>query len=632
MKSLFAKSVLTIFAFNPLSLTTESQSTPKSEAQTCGIHLKHVLKNKTFSQGISSKKCPLSSQLATWVTLQGPQSSFEEAAAFITAHPDWPLLNMIQKRAEDSLESSTSSRVILSFFKKHPPLTGVGVLAYAQALESHQEGHQVAELIKQAWHKMDLAKSEVEKIRSRYKKYLSPQDYQARARHLLNQEKIDQTKVLMSSVDKEWQALIQARIAFIKNTPDAPSKLAQVPKSLLSDKGLIFDQIKWHRKQNNNHVAAELLLSNTPTDSEKENWWKEQNILVRRFIEEKNYAAAYKLAKSHRLMSGESFANAEWLAGWLSLRFLNNLDSAEKHFRKLFKSVKSPISTSRAAYWLACTFEKKGDKKKANFFFKKAQQHPATYYGQLAFKKQNKKVSHLRLEKFPRASEEIKSQFYQRPLVQVVELLSALGDTSQVEPFLYKLAQDITDPQEQGLLIQLAAKVHGAFIVEVTKKSTKTEAPLLDVAYPKLPKNLHKHISSHHLPLVHAIIRQESRFRPTAQSPAGAMGLMQLMPATAQKTAKKIGLKIQSLFNPETNVRVGHAHIQELESKFNGSMILTIAAYNAGAKAVEEWIEQNGDPRRPGVDLVDWVELIPYAETRNYVQRVIENHEIYCLN
>lgn len=611
-------------------LIFSAQASLYAEATKCGNAIRAALKGN-FGDRVVKQSCPIAYDLIMWLRLQ-QNASFSEIQAFLQRHPEWPHQHQLRKKAEKELAiGGASNSVILAWFKRYPPLTADGVKVYVYALIASNQIGVAQKYLRNIWPTLSLTLVEAQQIAQLFPKLLSPQAYFNRASHLLNLE--DQTQVvwLLPKLTSLQQKIIQARIALQKQQPQASQLLANLPIQARQNPGLVLDQIRWHRKQEQNNKMLVLLRSIQVPENMRELFWRERNILIRRFIDERRYHDAYEVARGHGLSRGENFANAEWLAGWLALRFINQKPQSIQHFQKLADKVITPISAARAHYWLGRAYEAIHKKEQAKAHFQKAQAHPATYYGQLASRQLSGRYPKVVLKR-PTIHPQKRKEFERNPLVQVVHLLHLIGEKELTEPFWLNLAQSVDKVDEQILLIELAHEKFGNYCaVAVCKKSTKSRMPLIPAAYPKIVHHYGNNVAKIDTAFVHAIIRQESRFKHDAVSSAGAMGLMQLMPATAQRTAQKLKLKYKKipLYDPKTNIQLGSAHLKELLDRFQGSLILAAAAYNAGAQAVDRWLIQYGDPRQPGVDQIDWVELIPYAETRNYVQRVIENYHCY---
>jgi len=604
------------------------------EFSRCGRAL-HMAVQGTFKGTLQPEYCPLSARLVRWIQLQNPMErqgiSFLKAIEFLRQNPDWPLKDRLQTRAEETLKDTDNRQEIRKWFDENPPLTANGAAFYARALLKVGKRNAAKRVIHNAWINFDFDGRALKAFWSEFKEFLTQEDHQLRVDQLLTHEKVEAARIMFPWLNEAHKALSDARIALIQQAGDVDTKLSKVPAEFTKDAGLIYDRIKWHRRKDSNNSMLKLLDEVPQPKEDEELWWRERNILIRRLMDDHHYQDAYNLAKNHGLSSGESFANGEWLAGWIALRMLKRPGIALAHFQHLLAKVKSPISVSRAAYWAARAAAAAGKKEEAVTWMTKAKQYPGTYYGQVALRGSVMgAIPHLH-SKRPSIDQTIRQKFAQREMVQIIRLLCAVGAKHLIEPFGIKLSQEITDPREQVLLIELAAKECGPYYgVLASKKLPMKNVPLIEAAFPVLPRHFHKYVTKANPALVHAIIRQESRFKADAISSAGAQGLMQLMPQTAVETAKKIKARVGSLSDPNVNIPLGCAHLRELLGQYNGSLILSIAAYNAGIKAVESWLEKYGDPRHPGVDLIDWIEKIPYAETRNYVQRVLENYAYYA--
>lgn len=584
----------------------------------------------------------------TWKRLLSEPSKPAEIIQFIQNHPDWPRKTNLIETLERSLNGTEDQSMMLQWFEKNPPLTTEGAVTCIKLLLKDGKIQKAHELIRRTWREKDFPNNLGNEFRKTYKLIIRSEDDQARVNRLLYREDIQACRDMLPWFNQSEQDLIKTRLELIQEKPSAPQKLANTLTFVKNDKGLLFNQIKWNRKQRYDQTAIDLLVQTSLEHNAEETqfpdeWWAERNILGRRMIETKRFSEALKVMQGHKLTRGENYANAEWLIGWLQLRFLNQPNEALHRFQNLYNNVGSPISKARAAFWAAEAAKAIGQTEEAREWYKWASVHPATYYGQLAISRLGSMGIKLTQSKFLQqlsVSAETKKRFESRDLVRIIKLLPKTEKDEFVSPFFIKLAEIIDDPAEQKLLVELAHKVGSSYAaVQTAKKVSRTQMPMTPVAYPLLSTNLRNTIqkignnNAFLTCFTHAIIRQESRFDPKALSPAGAQGLMQLMPTTAQQEMKKlkkgkISLKT-SLYSPEKNVSLGVYHIKNLLEEFNGSLVLTIAAYNAGKKAVREWIEQFGNPMDPNVDIIDWIELIPYAETRNYVQRVMENFIIY---
>ncbi len=592
----------------------------------------------------------LSDQYNAWKKLVNEPASPTEIINFLSTHTEWPLKNLLTKKLEMALTGQENRQILISWFQDNPPLTAEGSFIYIKLLLNTGKRDEASALIKKTWVQNDFSPSMAKTFKSTFRGNISTEDDMKRVNRLLYKEDIKGAQEMLRWLSSSQQDLVKTRIALIQEKTNANQSLANIKIFIKDHPGLLFNQIKWNRRQKNNQKAMQLLQcleKNTEESEYADEWWQERNILGRRMIEEKRFQDAYRVMQGHRLVSGENFANAEWLLGWLQLRFLNQTFEAYQRFQRLFEKVKTPISKARAAFWAGEAAKELGKTEQSNGWYKISSEHPATYYGQLSISRLNAqgiKLASIKKLMSLVPSPLVRKRFEERELVKVIRLISKTEKKELIAPFFIRLGHIIQDPAEHELLVDLAhnnGSSHAA--VETAKKVSQLKAPMIKTAYPLLSTSLQKviHETNHSLTLfsskkhlfnsfVHAIIRQESRFNPNALSPAGAKGLMQLMPATAQREIKRTSSsKTASLFDTKNNLTLGTSHISSLLNDYDGSLILAAAAYNAGKRAVSEWITLFGDPRNSTTDTISWIELIPYAETRNYVQRVMENFIIY---
>lgn len=624
---LFAKVLLiSLIMISPISAASH-------ELTRCGRSL-HLATQGVFDGSLRPEQCPISSRIVDWLQLQNPIEKlalpFTKTIDFLRKNPNWPLKDQLQALAEENLKETDNRQEARKWFDENPPLTAKGATYYARALIKVGRKNAARKVVRDAWINFEFEGNALKLFWQEFRGFLTQEDHQLRVDRLLTGEKVSAARIMFPWLNDAHKALADARIALIEQSGDVDTKLHRVPSELTKDPGLIYDRIKWHRRKENNNAMFKMLEEYAQPKQDEELWWKERNILIRRLIDDHKYQDAYNLAKNHGIESDESFANGEWLAGWIALRMLKRPGIALAHFQTLYSKVKTPISVSRAAYWTARAAAANGKKEEGHKWMAKAKLYPGTYYGQLALRGSLTGATPPLHSRRPNIDREVRQKFEQREMVKVIRLLCSVGAKHLIEPFGLKLTKELTDPGEQVLLIELAANECGPYFgVLASKKLPMKNVPLIEAAFPILPRHYQEYTHKSNPALVHAIIRQESRFKADAISSAGAQGLMQIMPKTALQTAKKTKIRLGSLSDPNVNIPIGCAHLRALLTQFNGSLILSIAAYNAGVKAVESWIQKYGDPRQPGVDLVDWVEKIPYAETRNYVQRVLENYGYY---
>ena len=437
----------------------------------------------------------------------------------------------------------------------------------------------------------------------------------------------------MSRVDNDHKLLAQARLAFDNEASNAESLASHLPDSVKNDPGLIYEWVKYRRTHDDDDGAIQLLRHPSHDQVRPDLWWSERAVLARRALQKGNVSTAYDLAQNHNQVEGAGYADAEWLSGWIALRFLSDATQGLDHFSRMYDHVVIPRSRSRAAYWAGRAAEVLGQGDEAVRWFNLAAQNVTTYYGQLAVDRIHQDQLQA-LPPDPKPTQADIAQFERQEMTQVAHLLGQIKETEMVRPFMLRAIDLAQTPGERELAANLALSLGRPDIaVTVAKQSERQGVPLIQSGYPVVPSASDKPEHA----LVLSLIRQESAFHADAVSSVGAKGLMQLMPATAAQLAKalkvafrkKDNLAAQLTNNPALNVKLGSAYVGDLLNDFNGSYLLAAAAYNAGPGRVRHWIKDMGDPRTQDVDAVDWVESIPYYETRDYVQRVLEATQIY---
>ncbi|ABS64468.1 Lytic transglycosylase catalytic [Parvibaculum lavamentivorans DS-1] len=585
---------------------------------------------------------PAAIKLVTWTRLIADSSNatFAELVAFREQNHDWPRRHVLALRAETALLSyPMSADDVIAWFSANPPQTGEGRIRYGKTLVEAGREKEGAEWIRKAWIENDFSTRRQQEILKSFGKYLTADAQQSRLARLLWEQRTGDAQTTAALMGAEVRALADARIQLISGSSKAQAALSQVPPALRADPGLLYDQVRYERRRGNDHTALPLLLT-APTEPHKmvrpDSWWVERKILARKAMSDGLYAEAYKISAGSGLTEGVGFAEAEFMAGWLALQYLNKADTALAHFKKLGAGVSTPISKSRAEYWSGRAASAAGRKDEATAYYRAAAAYPTTFYGQLATAALGSTGGDgkLRLPNDPAHSADAKTRFAKRELVHVANILQDLDRQQQRWVFMLHLADIIDDPEELAALSEMALKSGDQKLsLRMAKATSLRNIVLPGYAYPTaaMPQWTHRGPPVEKA-LVYGLSRQESEFDPQALSPAGARGIMQLMPTTARMVAKQVGLPYSpaKLTDPVYNATLGAAHLGDLvENEFGGSYIMSIAAYNAGSSRVRQWVTQYGDPRSTAVDPIDWIESIPFSETRNYVQRVIENMEVY---
>lgn len=557
---------------------------------------------------------------------------FDRIASFVQKHPQWPEQDEILATAERNMPGDYAPAAVIAWFEVHPPVSGIGLQRYLSALIMIGQHEKIRTVLQDRW-PFVVARSDVQaQIMKTYGPYITAETHRRRLDELLFHDDESGARSYAGLLGADYQKLAEARIALANGSRNAASLVARVPAKLSRDPGLQFERLRWRRKNDEDAGALAILNAQPPIEqlSNPEDWWKERNIVVRRYIEDGNYKAAYNLAAAHNQMDGPEYADAEWLCGWLQLRFLNNPTKAYGHFSDMYGRVKTAISKGRAAYWAGRAAEAMGQNEQATNWYKIAAQQPKVYYGQLAALKLPVALRTYRPVTVT-ATPADRARIANDELVRAIKLAHTAGLDQLRRKLINAKADIIKNPADfkafAETLSGMGLRNEG---VRVAKKAAGQNIFLDIEAYPRLTRyfaNLDVDEA-----LAHSVIRQESEFDQYARSPSGALGLMQLMPSTARWLAKKKGWAHQDGWlttRPEHNVLLGSAYLNNLLATYNGSYPLALAAYNAGGGRVNQWLKANGDPRAGRVDWVDWIELIPIYETRNYVQRVMESYVVY---
>lgn len=586
---------------------------------------------------------PIASKVLDWIRFNAERSgaSFAEITAFQTANPAWPRQDRLTQRAEEALfEFPVDDADVLAWFSGREPVTGPGKLRYGRALLAEGQKDQGAYWIQRAWIDHEFSRSREQEILNRHGALLPLAAHEDRLNRLLWEQRYTDARRMLQLVNENSRRLAEARISLMRRERHAESMLSKVPAHLRGDIGLLYEEARYRRRQGNRDQAIPLLLTAPAAPHTLDpagTYWTERRIAFRNALEEGRFQNAYELARDHGHESGVAFAEGEFMAGWVALQYLNRAETAYGHFEKLYKGVSTPISLSRGAYWMGRAADTMGQTEKAKTHFREAASHSTTFYGQLAQSSLNAMgadTGKLALPAEPDAPRTGKPSLMANPVMKAMLMLYDADWPNTGRIFAQHLAETLTHKAEIAALAQqLTDMGYTEVSVRVAKVAAMRNIIIAEYAYPLgvVPAFQEKGRPVESA-LVYGLSRQESEFNPRAISHAGARGLMQLMPATAQGVARRTGVPYRKnalLDDPSYNAMLGTAHLGELLDEYDGSYIMTVAAYNAGAHRVKQWVETYGDPRSDAVDPIDWIESITFAETRNYVQRVMENVQIY---
>ena len=605
---------------------------------------------ETIRSGVAAAsriKDPAARDFALWYKYRNSPAGGSATAieAFRLAHPDWPAQDELREKAEAALFlTDASTDQVKAFFSDTKPQTGAGKAALASVHKKEGNEPVARELVISAWRDHVLNAAIENKILDRYGSWLTVEHHRARIDRLLYPDEkgaIQAAQRIAKLLPADEQKKVTARIAVVQRGGNAGKLLDALPASAVeADVGLRFNNIQWLRRTKNKERREQAwkLLLDTPSEPnvllDLNNWWTERRINCRGALNDGNPKVAYEIAAKHGLISGDGFIEAEFLAGWIALRFLNDPNSALRHFVSLRGAATSSRSIALGEYWLGRTALVFGDSKAAMVHFHAAAKYPQHFYGQLARQSIDARPAHLEITSTPLPTKADIETFVSRDAVRAVGVALATGYEGALPQFFLALARKLTNPAEVVLLVELA-KITGNRQVglRLAKIAFNRDLPLGDYALPIGVMPTFKSLLSDRVDpaLVHALSRQESEFNAAAKSPVGAAGLMQLMPATARATAKAYKVKFDAaqLTNPVYNSQLGEAHLRDLIDSYGGSYFLSLAAYNAGGGRVAEWIKAFGDPRNPHVDPIDWIERVPFTETRHYIIKIMESLQLY---
>jgi soluble lytic murein transglycosylase len=578
---------------------------------------------------------PLVRKLVEWVILRdyNNHADFARYAAFIGANPSWPSVNMFRRRAEAILwQDRADPAVIKSFFAVTKPMTAKGELALARVLMGQGDTAGARKLVSDAW-RTDALSSDAEKqVLDEFGGLLTRADHKARMDTRLYSEDFDAGTRAAARLGGAEAAIAKARIAVMKKARNAGALLDAVPQEARRDAGYIFNRIQYLRRADKLAEAAQLMLAAPRNPSEicdTDEWWVERRLLARKLLDIGDSKTAYLVARDAAPPAQDNYrVDHHFTAGWIALRFLNEPRTALSHFAQIARGTTNPTALARAAYWQGRAAEAAGRHAEAKRFYERGAAYHSTYYGQLARAKVG--IGNMVLRTVP----EIPPAASRLEIVRAVEILYALDQADLVVPIAAELPDRTIDGGALAAVAAVMEKNSDARSLLLLGKGALNRGLPFDVhAYPIVGLPRYQPIGPAVEPWVaYSIARQESGFNPRVVSPAKAMGLMQVTPPTGKYIAKKFNIAYDQkrlLGDPAYNVQLGAAELGDLIQDYGGSYIMSFAAYNAGRGRVRQWVERYGDPRDPDVDPIDWVERIPFSETRNYVQRILENMQVY---
>lgn len=570
-----------------------------------------------------------------WHRLREGMGSAADVMAFLARRPDWPGLAYLRRRSEAAI-AGTDTGTVLEFFAAAAPQTAEGVLGYARALTATGKRGDAEAALVAAWRTMAMGEAIQAAYLADHKALLQPH-HAARLDRMLWEGHLVSARRMLPLVSEDQRKLAEARIALQDRAPGVDAKIAAVPDSLKGSAGLAYDRFAWRDAKRRQEDAITLMLATSAsgeTLGEPRKWARRRSDLARQDMRDGNHARAYRLAAQHHTTpdAGYAYSDLEWLAGYIALRKLGDPATAATHFERFLASVETPISIGRGGYWLGRAYAAMGDADKAYEAYAHGAQYQTSFYGLLAAEALGRPFDPA-LAAPPALPDWRSAAFLNSTVTQAGLLLLSAGETALAERFLTHQVESL-GPVEARQLGAMAVEMDQPHLaVMVAKRAARQGVELQGAYYPLHPVATEKLPMAREMTL--AIARRESEFDPVVVSHAGARGLMQVMPATAKNVAGELGILANHATSRLTsdwqyNARLGANYLAGLAGTFRGNVVMVAAGYNAGPHRPEAWMERYGDPRGLGIEeMIDWIEHIPFNETRNYVMRVTESLPVY---
>ncbi len=609
---------------------TIAQTTAEISAVSAGLEQMRA-GNWEDALRVSGPAGSISNDIIQWHYLRASRGSFRETLTFLERHGDWPGLKLLRKRSENAIPIDANPANIRAFFANQPPQTGHGALRFAQALVAQGKQEQAVAQAVLAWFSMPMNASEEQGILTAFGSDIAPYHW-ARLDMLLWGGQISGAKRMLAHIDSAHQALALARIGLRDKVDGVDALIAAIPDTLKDDPGLAYERFLWRASKGRNEDAIELLLSQSKSSETLGNparWGSWRRTLARWEMRNGSALKAYRIAANHHISDGSNRNDLEWLAGYIALRYLDDPENALIHFHNFRDGVQSPISMGRAGYWLGRAYQALGETDYAQAAYTLGGQHQTSFYGQLAAQNAG-----MAMDAALTGNETFdgweNAAFWNDTNMQAGRLLQAAGERYLALRFTQHLSESLSRT-EVGQMTAWAESVDAPYLQIKLAKYVLKRGILLVRPYFALTKlGAPREGVAPEFSL--SIARRESEFNPTVESGVGARGMMQLMPATAKDMADALELEYSAnrlLTDPEYNIRLGTEYLAYLFETFGKNPVLAAVAYNAGPGRARSWSESRGHPAARAVNVIDWIEHIPFRETRNYTMRVIESLAIY---
>ena len=583
----------------------------------------------TDAYAIAAGGDPLTADVLTWLRLRAGDATFAEYQAFVTENPTWPGLDNLRAASELTIDAIDDPAMIIAWFADNPPQTGEGAVILAKALTAAGQVDTADAILREAWINLRLTQEGHDVMIAEFGDQLA-RYHVARTDELLWRSRRTDAERMLPLLPEGPRALVNARLGYLSRASDLLLRIAAVPADLSQDAGLAYDRYSWLAGRGERTDAVALLLDRSTSSAalgEPFRWSGWRRVLARWEMREGRAEQAYELASRHYLTDGESYADLEWLAGYLSLTYLGDPTQALGHFENALRVSGSPISVGRMQYWIGRTYAVKGEIDLAATAYGAAADHQTSFYGLLASEKLGRPLDPA-LEGATIAWQG--AAVFDDDLTRAALMLLAGGERGAAVTFFAQLGQTLAE-DSLAALGQYLSEIDEEYYTLLLAKTAVTRGiviptiyfPLHDLAQMDLPVDASLALS---------IARRESEFNIGIGSPLGALGLMQVMPATAEEVAGDLGLpysKPRLTSDWEYNATIGAAYLAYFIEEFGPTPVMIAAGYNAGPSRPKRWIDERGDPRLLEMDVVDWIEHIPFRETRNYVMRVTESIPIY---
>ncbi len=567
-----------------------------------------------------------------WQRLRAGDGLLGDYEDFLARHPDWPGLPFLKTAGEAAVARSQDPERILAYFGPDQPKTAAGAIALTRALEAKGRHADAVNAATRAWAALKFSGDEQSQILGLY-----PSDLEVAHEVRLDQilwdgDRADEAQRMLPLMSKGWAALAAARLALRADKEGVTALVTAVPDSLKDDPGLAFERFLFRMRHDNYTDAAALIIDRSTSAARLGNpaeWADKRASLARYLMRSGDFKTAYKVASTHQLADVSDYGDLEFLSGYIALRKLNDPAKAMKHFGRLMGAT-TPISQARALYWMGRAHDAAGDAAKAQTAYKQAAQFQTSYYGMLAAERLGLTLDASLLSNAPPPGNWKTARFAKSSVLDAAVRLAAADNEQLSARFMLHLAEGLSD-QDVGALAALSLKMKEYRSAVLLAKAAAERGVILPGAYFPVPETVPDGLAVSRA-LALSIARRESEFDPEARSSAGALGLMQLLPTTAAKVAKDQGLTYSAAklaSDPVYNATLGAAYLKEMVDEFGPAVALIASGYNAGPRRPRDWIAAFGDPRLAGTDPVDWVESIPFTETRTYVMRVAEGVVIY---